>query len=141
LARIETMVLMAGMDLPVRAIREQTAAAIDLIIHQTRLKDGTRRVTHLTEVLGMEGDVITLQDIFRFDFAAGMDEFGRYRGTLQPTGIRPRFTEHLVEMGVQVPVDTFLPQAAPPVPTPPPTSPRWQPGETATASNGAGSHP
>ena len=71
LARIETMVLMAGIDLPVRAIREQTAAAIDLIIHQTRLKDGSRRITHITEVVGLEGDVIALQDLFLFDFRAG----------------------------------------------------------------------
>src|SRR4029077_20096202 len=77
LARIETMVLMAGMELPVRAIREQTAAAIDIIIPQTRLKDGSRRVTHITEVTGMEGDVITLQDIFMFDVRAGVDEYGR----------------------------------------------------------------
>ncbi|HEY7224254.1 MAG TPA: CpaF family protein [Micromonosporaceae bacterium] len=110
LARVETMVLMAGMDLPIRAIREQTAAAIDVIIHQTRLKDGSRRITHVTEVTGMEGDIITLQDIFRFDFAAGMDEVGRYRGVLQPTGIRPQFMERLAEMGIQVPIETFFPQ-------------------------------
>src|SRR5499433_185471 len=79
LARVETMVLMAGMELPVRAIREQTAAAIDLIIHQPRLKDGSRRITHITEVVGMEGDTILLQDLFRFDLRAGMDEFGRFK--------------------------------------------------------------
>ena len=70
------MVLMAGIDLPTRAIREQAASALDLIVHQSRLKDGTRRITHITEVTGMEGDVITLQDIFTFDFAAGVDEHG-----------------------------------------------------------------
>jgi pilus assembly protein CpaF len=113
LARIETMVLMAGMELPVRAIREQTAAAIDVIIHQTRLKDGSRRVTHITEVTGMEGDAITLQDIFVFDFRAGVDEFGRYRGTLQPTGQRPQFLDRLAEIGVTVPADTFLPHVDP----------------------------
>ncbi len=113
LARIETMVLMAGMELPVRAIREQTAAAIDLIIHQTRLKDGSRRVTHITEVTGMEGDVITLQDIFMFDFRAGVDEYGRYRGVLQPTGLRPHFLDRLAEMGVSVAADTFLPHREP----------------------------
>ena len=74
LSRLETMVLMAGMDLPQRAIREQMASAIDLIVHQTRLKDGTRRITHITEVDRMEGDVITLQDLFLFDFHAGVDE-------------------------------------------------------------------
>jgi pilus assembly protein CpaF len=132
LARIETMVLMSGMDLPVRAIREQTAAAIDLIIHQTRLKDGSRRITHITEVVGMEGDIITLQDIFRFDFAAGMDEYGRYQGTLQPTGIRPRFVDHLAEAGVKLPIETFLPQSMRPAP-PPPTQPRWEPNERGVA--------
>jgi len=125
LARIETMVLMAGMELPVRAIREQTAAAIDIIIHQTRLKDGSRRVTHITEVTGMEGDVITLQDIFMFDFRAGVDEFGRYRGSLQPTGLRPMFLDRLAETGVTVPADTFLPHDPTPVRPPAPT--RWTP--------------
>src|SRR5205823_10186578 len=70
LSRLETMVLMAGMDLTVRAVREQIAAAITLIVHQSRLKDGTRRVTQITEVVGMEGDVITLQDLFAFDYRA-----------------------------------------------------------------------
>jgi pilus assembly protein CpaF len=112
LARIETMVLMAGMDLPVRAIREQIAAAIDVIIHQTRLKDGSRRVTHITEVVGLEGDVISLQDIFRFDFRAGVDSFGRFRGSLQPTGLRPRLLERLTDAGIDVPPQTFA--AAPP---------------------------
>jgi pilus assembly protein CpaF len=137
LARIETMVLMSGMELPVRAIREQTAAAIDVIIHQTRLKDGSRRVTHITEVLGIEGDVITLQDIFVFDFKAGVDEFGRYRGTLQPTGLRPHFLDRLAEIGVDVPVDTFQPHRggdggeapAPPLPS---ANNRWDPDAAPT---------
>jgi pilus assembly protein CpaF len=116
LARIETMVLMAGMELPVRAIREQSAAAIDLIIHQTRLKDGSRRVTHITEVVGMEGDIITLQDIFLFDFKAGLDEFGRFRGTLQPTGLRPALCDRLAESGITLPPETF--EVAPYPPTP-----------------------
>ena len=85
-SRLETMVLMAGMDLPVRAIREQVASAVDLIVHQTRLKDGTRRITHVTEVERMEGDVITLQDIFLFDNSAGFDAEGRSLGT--PEGHR-----------------------------------------------------
>src|SRR3954463_13726614 len=80
LSRIETMTLMAGMDLPMRAIREQMASALDLIVHLTRLRDGTRRVTHVTEVQGMEGDVITLQDVFLFDYGMGVDEHGRFRG-------------------------------------------------------------
>jgi pilus assembly protein CpaF len=103
LARMETMVLMAGMDLPARAIREQTASAIDLIVHQSRLKDGTRRLTHITEVCGMEGDVLTLQDIFTFDFSAGVDAGGRFLGGLRPTGLRPQFTEQLIERGVTLP--------------------------------------
>ena len=84
LARLETLVLMAGFDLPVRAIREQMASAIDLIVQLTRLRDGTRRITHITEVQGMEGDVITLQDIFLFDFGMGVDEHGRFRATSRP---------------------------------------------------------
>ena len=80
LSRLETMVLMAGMDLPVRAIREQVASAVDLIIQQTRLKDGTRRITAITEIVGMEGDIITTQDVFLFDYAAGMDEHGQVQG-------------------------------------------------------------
>jgi pilus assembly protein CpaF len=107
LARIETMVLMAGMDLPMRAIREQISAAIDIIVHQTRLKDGTRRITHITEIVGMEGEIITLQDIFVFDFRAGTDEFGRFRGQLRPTGIRPLFLERLAEVGVTLPPEIF----------------------------------
>ena len=74
LSRVETMVLMAGVDLPVRAIREQVSSAIDLIVHQARFKDGTRRITHITEVVGMEGDIITLQDMFLFDHCAGFDD-------------------------------------------------------------------
>jgi pilus assembly protein CpaF len=103
LARMETMVLMAELDLPQRAIREQMASAIDLIIHQTRLKDGTRRITHITEVEGMEGDVVTLLDVFLFDFRAGVDEHGRYRGSLRSTGLRPRFIDTLADRGVPLP--------------------------------------
>src|SRR5204863_1552423 len=77
LSRLETMTLMAGMELGVRAIREQISSAIQLIIHQARLKDGTRRFTHVTEIVGMEGDIITIQDISVFDYKAGVDEHGR----------------------------------------------------------------
>ena len=87
LARLETMVLMAGMDIGVRAVREQIASALDLIVHQSRLKDGTRRMTHVTEIAGMEGDIITLQDIFLFDYSAGIDEEGRFLG--EPEVDRP----------------------------------------------------
>ena len=90
LARVETMVLMAGIDLPVRAIREQVASAIDLIVHQTRFKDGTRHITHVTEVVGMEGDVITLQDLFLFDHGLGLRRRRALaRGSSSPPGCAP----------------------------------------------------
>ncbi len=107
LSRLETMVLMAGVRLPQRAIREQMASAIDLIVHQARMKDGHRRITHITEVEGMEGDIITLQDLFAFDFRAGVDERGRYRGTLCGTGLRPRFLETLADRGIPLPAGVF----------------------------------
>ncbi len=107
IARLETMVLMAGMDLPVRAIREQIASALDLIVHISRLRDGSRRITHVTEVHGMEGQVVTLQDVFLFDYSAGLDADGRFMGTQRPTGIRPRFVEHLTQMGIAVPAVVF----------------------------------
>jgi len=110
LSRIETMVLMAGFDLPVRAIREQIASAVDLIVHVARLRDGTRRVTHVTEVEGMEGDIITLQDLFLFDYGMGVDENGRYLGRLKGTGIRPSFSEHLADQGIRLPADLFDPE-------------------------------
>ena len=106
LARLETMVLMAGMELPVRAIREQIASAVDLIVQQSRLKDGTRRITHITEVTGMEGDIITLQDIFIFK-QNGKDEKGRIHGSITPTGIKPAFVEKLEEAGIMLPKDIF----------------------------------
>jgi pilus assembly protein CpaF len=111
LARIETMTLMAGFDLPIRAIREQMASALDLIVHLTRLRDGTRRITHVTEVQGMEGDVITLQDIFLFDFGMGIDEHGRFRGHLKATGVRPKFTEKLADLGIRLGPEVFQPEA------------------------------
>jgi len=102
IARIETMVLMAGVDLPVRAIREQISSAVDLIVQQTRLRDGSRRITYITEVVGMEGDIITLQDIFAFDFEAGLDSQGHALGTLRTTGIRPRFLDKIALEGIAV---------------------------------------
>ena len=107
LARLETMVLMAGVDLPVRAIREQVASAVDLIVQQARLKDGSRRIVAVSEVIGMEGDVITMQDVFTFDYAAGMDASGRYRGALVATGLRPRVLEPLADRGVLVDPSLF----------------------------------
>lgn len=102
LSRLETMVLMSGMDLTVRAIREQMAAALDLIVHQARLKDGTRRITHITEVQGMEGDVVVLQDLYLYDFGAGLDQQGRFKGHLKPTGLRPHFVDKLEHAGVYI---------------------------------------
>jgi pilus assembly protein CpaF len=107
LARIETMTLMAGFDLPIRAIREQMSSALDLIVHLTRLRDGTRRITHVTEVQGMEGDVITLQDVFLFDYGMGIDQAGRFKGHLKATGIRPRFAEKLQDLGVKLGAELF----------------------------------
>ncbi|NUP73995.1 MAG: CpaF family protein [Sinomonas sp.] len=102
IARLETLVLMAGMDLPLRAIREQVASAVNLIVQLTRLRDGTRRVTHVTEVQGMEGDVVTLQDAFVFDYGAGLDANGRFLGKPVPTGVRPRFTERFADLGIKI---------------------------------------
>ena len=110
IARMETLVLMAGMDLPLRAVREQIASAVNLIVHLTRLRDGTRRVTHVTEVQGMEGDVVTLQDAFVFDYSAGVDSSGRFLGKPVPTGVRPRFIDQFAELGISVSPSIFAPQ-------------------------------
>ena len=107
LSRLETITMMAGMELSSRAIREQIASAIQLIVYQQRLKDGTRRFTHVTEVAGMESDVITLQDIFLFDFSSGVDEEGRFRGRLKATGLRPKFLDKLQERGILVDAGLF----------------------------------
>ena len=107
LSRLETMVLMAGIDLPIRAIRDQVAGAIDLIVQQARLRDGTRRIVAITEVAGMEGDVITLQDLFTFDYSAGRDEHGRFLGSLRSTGLRPKFTQNLQDLGIELPASAF----------------------------------
>jgi pilus assembly protein CpaF len=103
LSRIETMTLMAGMELPLRAIRDQVASAIDLVVHLSRLRDGTRRVTQITEVVGSEGEVVSLSDLYAFDYSAGLGEDGRHVGTLVPTGLRPTFTEHLADLGIELP--------------------------------------
>jgi pilus assembly protein CpaF len=105
LSRLETMVLMAGMDLPLRAIREQISSAVDLIVHQNRLKDGTRKITNITEVQGMEGDVIVMQDVFVFE-QTGMNE-GKIEGRLKPTGIRPHFVERFEVAGIHLPPNVF----------------------------------
>jgi pilus assembly protein CpaF len=106
LLRLETMVLMAGTDLPSRAIREQIATALDLIVHQSRLRDGSRKVTHITEVVGMEGDAITLQDIFVYDEAPAP---GRPGGRFRATGVVPTCLARLEARGIRVPLDIFQP--------------------------------
>ncbi|NJN15345.1 MAG: CpaF family protein [Oscillochloris sp.] len=104
--RIETMCLMAGMDLPTRAIREQVVSAVSVFVQQSRLKDGARKVTQITEVSGMEGDVIVLQDIFVFE-QTGIDEKGKIVGSLRPTGVRPRFIEKFESMNIFLPSHIF----------------------------------
>lgn len=106
ISRLETMCLMSGMDLPVRAIREQIASAVQLIVQQERMKDGSRKVTSITEVDGMEGDIIKMQEIFRFE-QTGVDENGKVVGQLRPTGVVPRFLEKFETMGLYLPPDTF----------------------------------
>jgi len=105
LARIETMTLMAGMELPVRAIREQIASAIDLVVHQERLRDGSRRIVNISEVSGMEGDVITMTDIFSFEQSGY--ENGKVIGRLRPTGLRPKFIDKIEAAGIHLPASIF----------------------------------
>lgn len=111
LARLETMVLMAGLELPVRAIREQVTSALDLLVHVARLRDGTRRVVQVAEVQGMEGDTVVLEEIFAFDYSMGIDDDGRFLGTIKPTGIRPKCALRLEDVGIQLPADTFAYEA------------------------------
>ncbi len=105
LARLETMVLMAGMDLPHRAIREQVASALDLVVHQDRMRDGTRKVTSISEIQGLEGDVITMSEIFRFE-QTGFEN-GKVIGRLRPTGLRPKFMFKIQEAGIMLPPSIF----------------------------------
>ena len=98
---------MGGVDLPVRAIREQISSAINLIVHMNRMKDGTRKVVKISEVQGMEGDIITLQEIFEFDYSAGFDENGNYKGKIKATGLRPQFMKRLNDYGVEIPSSIF----------------------------------
>jgi pilus assembly protein CpaF len=105
LARLETMTLMAGMDLPLKAIREQVASAINLIIHQERMKDGSRKIVNIAEVQGMEGDVIVMSDIFVFE-QTGI-EAGKVIGRLRPTGLRPKFIERIEAANIQLPPNIF----------------------------------
>jgi pilus assembly protein CpaF len=112
LSRLETMVLMSGYDLPVRAIREQIASALNVIIHLDRLPDGRRIVTALTELQGMEGDTILMQDLFKFRLGA-KGEDGKIDGELVATGLRPKFLDKLREIGVDIPAKAFRPSAPP----------------------------
>ncbi|WP_298003075.1 CpaF family protein, partial [Anaerolinea sp.] len=105
LARLETMTMMAGMELPVRAIREQVSSAIDLIVHQERMRDGSRKVVNITEVSGMEGDVITTTDLFVFEQAGY--ENGKIIGRLRPTGLRPKFMDKIEAAGIHLPATIF----------------------------------
>ena len=111
LARIENMILMAGLDLPMRAIREQIASAIHLVIQIARLADGTRRITKVSEISGMEGEVVTMQDLFSFE-QTGVDSDGRVVGEFRPTGIRPSFASKFEIAGVHLPTDLFTKVAA-----------------------------
>ena len=106
LTRLETMVMMAGLELPLVAIRRQIANAINLIVHQTRLQDGTRKTTHITEISGMEGDVITTSDIFKFD-QSGIGPDGKIIGAFRPTGLRPMFTPRLEIVGYRLKAEMF----------------------------------
>ena len=102
------MVLTAGLDLPARAIREQVASAINVIVQLNRFRDGSRKVTHVTEIAGMEGNVVTMQDIFRFE-QEGVDDGGRVRGRFMPTGLRSQFDERLRKAGIVLPSSIYEP--------------------------------
>lgn len=105
LSRLETMTMMAGMDLPIRAIREQVSSAIDLVVHQERLRDGTRKVVNITEVTGMEGDIITMTDLFVYEQIGY--ENNKVVGRMRPTGLRPKFMEKLEASGIHLPPSVF----------------------------------
>src|SRR5213593_3640108 len=109
LSRLETMILMSGLALPVRAMRDYIASALDAIVHVARLSDGTRKVVRVTEIVGMEEDVITTQDIFTFE-QEGVDKEGRVRGYHRATGVRPKFSERLLRAGIGLPGDLFNPE-------------------------------
>ncbi|MDQ3813202.1 MAG: CpaF family protein [Armatimonadota bacterium] len=109
--RLETMVMMAGFDLPVRAIREQVSMAINLVVHQERMRDGVRRISAITEIVGMEGDVITMQDVFTFE-QEYVDDAGMIHGRLQPTGLHPKCYGMILHAGVKLPAEVFTPRMA-----------------------------
>jgi pilus assembly protein CpaF len=111
LSRLETLVLMAGMDLPLKIVRQQISSAVDVIVHMSRLRDGTRKITFITEVAGMEGDVVVLSDIFKFN-QTGVDAEGRILGQHKSTGIRPLFGPRLEAAGFKLGADIFGATAA-----------------------------
>lgn len=108
MSRIETMVLMSGMDLPLRAIRDQTTSAIDIIIQQSRLRDGTRKVVNITEVNGLEGEVVVMQDIFNYEMTGQLDNDGNFKGRFRSLGIKPRCLDKIMHNGVKVNDDWFI---------------------------------
>jgi len=105
LSRLEVMTMMAGMDLPIKAIREQIAGAVHFVVHASRMRDGSRRIVNITEVQGMEGDVVTMSDIFAFE-QVGIED-GKVVGRLRPTGLRPRFMENIEAAGIKLPASVF----------------------------------
>lgn len=107
ISRLETLVLMAGMDMPLEIVRKQIASAVQLIVQQARLRDGSRRVTHITEVTGMEGENVVMQDIFQFE-EQGQDSTGKVVGDFAPTGLRPYYTERLQIHGFKLPAKMFM---------------------------------
>jgi pilus assembly protein CpaF len=111
ISRVETMALMGGIDFPIKVVREQLASAVQLIVQQARLRDGSRKITYITELAGMEGDRIVLQELFRFN-EEGMDASGKVKGTLRPSGLRPSFMPKLDNAGFRLPPDMFIPGAA-----------------------------
>jgi pilus assembly protein CpaF len=106
ISRLEMMVLMAGMDIPLKVVRQQIASAVDLIVQQSRLKDGTRKITAITEVAGMEGEVIVMSDIYKFE-QTGVSTDGKVIGEVKPTGIRPLFSPRLEAAGFKLGMDMF----------------------------------
>ena len=106
LSRVENMILMAGLDLPVRAIREQISSAIHMVIQISRLSDGSRRITHVSEISGLEGQIVTMQDLFRFE-QEGIDAEGRVVGHFRSTGIRPQFADRFELVGISLPSDIY----------------------------------
>jgi pilus assembly protein CpaF len=113
ISRVETMALMGGIDFPIKVVREQLASAVQLIVQQARLRDGSRKITYITELAGMEGDRIVLQELFRFN-EEGMDANGKVKGTLRASGLRPSFMSKLDNAGFRLPPDMFIPGAANP---------------------------